>query len=49
MDFTRIGRLLKQAGYGGWVRVELHHHDQMWQRALDERRDYLQACWSNLS
>ena len=49
MDFTRIGRLLKQAGYGGWVSVELHHHDQMWQRALDESRDYLQACWSNLS
>lgn len=41
IDFRRIMAAIENAGYPYYVSVELHHHDQMWQRALDQSRDYL--------
>lgn len=41
IDFGRIMASINNADYQYFVSVELHHHDQMWQRALDESRDYL--------
>lgn len=41
IDFHQILQLLAQAEYSHYASVELHHHDQMWQRALDESRRYL--------
>jgi sugar phosphate isomerase/epimerase len=42
IDFKKIILLLKESGYSHYVSVELHHHDQMWQRALNESLEYLQ-------
>lgn len=41
IDFHRIIDILKLSGYEHYVSVELHHHDAVWQRALQESRDYL--------
>lgn len=41
IDFSRIMTAIENGGYPYFVSVELHHHDQMWQRALSESRDYL--------
>jgi sugar phosphate isomerase/epimerase len=41
IDFGRIMTAINNADYPYFVSVELHHHDRMWQRALDESRDYL--------
>lgn len=41
IDFARIMAAIEDSGYKHFVSVELHHHDQMWRRALDESRDYL--------
>nr|WP_320132922.1 sugar phosphate isomerase/epimerase family protein [uncultured Holophaga sp.] len=41
IDFDRIIRAIQASGYDHYVSVELHHHDKMWQRALDESRSYL--------
>lgn len=41
IDFKRIVDSLVDAQYAHFVSVELHHHDQMWRRALDESRSYL--------
>jgi sugar phosphate isomerase/epimerase len=43
IDFRRISGLLAASGYGYYVSVELHHHDRMWRRALNESREYLLA------
>lgn len=48
IDFNRILKIIKDAEYKHYVCVELHHHDQMWQRALIESRDYLRNIWSDL-
>ena len=41
IDFGRIVKLIEDSGYEHYVCVELHNHDQMWERALKESRDYL--------
>ncbi len=41
IDFPRIVKMLEDYGYPYYVCVELHNHDQMWERALKESRDYL--------
>lgn len=41
IDFNQIAALLQKADYRHFVSVELHHHDELWQRALGESRDYL--------
>lgn len=41
IDFGVVMHSIMGSGYPHFVSVELHHHDQMWQRALDESRDYL--------
>ncbi len=41
IDFPRIVKIIEDSGYDHYVCVELHNHDQMWQRALVESRDYL--------
>jgi len=43
IDFHRIVGAIKAANYEHYVSVELHHHDQMWQQALDRSRSYLLA------
>ena len=42
IDFARVIGSIKEAGYEHYVSVELHHHDSVWQRALQESREYLQ-------
>lgn len=49
IDFCRVYSLLKRAGYCHYVSVELHHHDGMWQRALDESLAYLRKMESGQS
>ena len=46
IDFCRVYSLLKRAGYAHYVSVELHHHDGMWKRALDESLAYLRKVES---
>lgn len=41
IDFARIVKMIEDSGYQEYVCVELHNHDQVWKRALDESRDYL--------
>lgn len=41
IDFGRIMTAINNAEYPHFVSVELHHHDRMWRRALDESREYL--------
>lgn len=41
IDFATIMQSIRDAGYPYFISVELHHHDQMWERALEESRDYL--------
>ncbi|MBP2654789.1 MAG: hypothetical protein H6Q73_2358 [Firmicutes bacterium] len=41
IDFSRILGSLKRSGYEHFVSVELHNHDQIWQRALRESLAYL--------
>jgi len=42
IDFTRVFEILEKAQYSDFVSVELHHHNEIWQRALKESLDYLQ-------
>jgi len=46
IDFCRVYSMLKRADYSHYVSVELHHHDGMWQRALDESLAYLRKIES---
>lgn len=41
INFSRIMQSIQNAEYPHFISVELHHHDKMWRRALDESRDYL--------
>ncbi|NTV89866.1 MAG: sugar phosphate isomerase/epimerase [Clostridiales bacterium] len=41
IDFVRIMSLIKASGYDKHVSVELHHHDMIWRRALEESLAYL--------
>ena len=41
IDFKIIMDTLKKLGYSHYVSVELHHHAEMWQRALKESLEYL--------
>lgn len=43
IDFSRIVRSVKSADYQHFVSVELHHHNDRWQRALGESLAYLRA------
>lgn len=43
IDWKRILALIDASGFDGYTSVELHHHDQMVDRALKESRDYLLA------
>jgi sugar phosphate isomerase/epimerase len=44
IDFAQVAALVKAAKYPHYISVELHNHDQDWQRALDVSRDYLVKC-----
>jgi sugar phosphate isomerase/epimerase len=41
IDFSRVFAILKDANYSHYVSIELHHHNEVWQRALKESLDYL--------
>lgn len=41
IDFDRIFSVLQKTGYSQYIAVELHHHNDRWQRALDESLTYL--------
>jgi sugar phosphate isomerase/epimerase len=41
IDFVKVIEILKKSGYSHYVSVELHHHADMWQRALKESLEYL--------
>ncbi len=41
IDFEKIISMIKKSGYSNYISVELHHHDQMWQRALNDSLGYL--------
>jgi len=41
IDFLRVFSILHKAQYEHYVSVELHHHAEIWQRALKESLDYL--------
>jgi sugar phosphate isomerase/epimerase len=41
IDFSRVFSILHRANYSHFVSVELHHHADMWQRALKESLEYL--------
>jgi sugar phosphate isomerase/epimerase len=41
IDFVKVIETLKKSGYSHYVSVELHHHADMWQRALKESLEYL--------
>ncbi len=41
IHFGVVMNTIRDSGYSHFVSVELHHHDQMWARALNESRDYL--------
>lgn len=47
IDFERITSLLKKADYRYFVSVELHHHNDRWEDALRQSRDYLLKLWQN--
>jgi sugar phosphate isomerase/epimerase len=42
IDFTRVFSILESAPYKHYVSVELHHHNEIWQRALKESLEYMQ-------
>lgn len=46
IDFDRIIKIIEDSGYSHYVCVELHNHDGVWQKALDESRAYLLARMS---
>jgi hydroxypyruvate isomerase len=46
IDFSRVFSILHRANYSHFVSVELHHHADMWQRALKESLEYLRNCES---
>jgi len=41
IDFARVFAILHSFSYDHFVSVELHHHTEMWQRALKESLEYL--------
>ena len=41
IDFDRVFSILHKSGYSHYIAVELHHHNDRWQRALDESLAYL--------
>jgi sugar phosphate isomerase/epimerase len=41
IDFVKVIEILKKSNYDHYVSVELHHHQDMWQRALKESMEYL--------
>lgn len=41
IDFSKVMHILKESGYRHYVSVELHHHADIWQRALKESIEYL--------
>lgn len=41
IDFVKVIEILKESGYSHYISVELHHHADMWQRALKESIAYL--------
>ena len=41
IDFPRIIQLLTSSDYNHYVSVELHHHADMWERALGESLSFL--------
>lgn len=41
IDFARIVKIIEDSGYKYYTCVELHNHDSMYQRALDESIAYL--------
>ncbi|SDB11823.1 sugar phosphate isomerase/epimerase family protein [Eubacterium oxidoreducens] len=41
IDFERIVGMIEESVFDGYVCVELHNHDQQWERALSQSRDYL--------
>lgn len=49
IDFRRVIADIVAADYQHYVSVELHNHDQMWQRALDESRAYLLKIYEEVT
>ena len=41
IDFERVMSSIKRSPYEHYISVELHHHDNDWERALQESRDFL--------
>lgn len=41
INFEKVIEILKKSSYSHYVSVELHHHADMWQRALKESLEYL--------
>jgi sugar phosphate isomerase/epimerase len=41
INFEKLIGILKKSNYDHYVSVELHHHEDMWQRALKESIEYL--------
>jgi sugar phosphate isomerase/epimerase len=41
IDFDRVFSILNAGGYNRYIAVELHHHNDRWQSALDESLAYL--------
>ncbi|MCL6477487.1 MAG: sugar phosphate isomerase/epimerase [Peptococcaceae bacterium] len=41
IDFDKVFKIIRSSNYNHYISVELHHHADMWERALKESIEYL--------